>query len=153
MIAAAPMPAQSRELTPFIGWMEGGAVELDGEDTGIDGAFVGGLTLSFARGVSSQLDFTVAHTDSSAARRDPFEPPVTSDVTLDYFHLGGRYLFHPRERVDPYIGITAGGTRLAMRGSNGLAFSASYGGGVDLRMTETVALRLDGRFYTTLGTN
>ena len=41
LLCASPLTAQSREIAPFAGWMEGGAVSLGGENTDIDGAPVG----------------------------------------------------------------------------------------------------------------
>src|SRR5438128_8753514 len=75
--------AQFSELTPLVGYQQGG-----GYDSGMFG-----LMGSFDRGRGRKLDLIVSH-----------------QKKVDYFQIGGRYLFHPEQRVDPYIGVTAVGT-------------------------------------------
>ena len=91
----------------------------------------GGATLSYDWTPESKLDFTAAIAE------------------ISYFHFGGRVLFRPGQRVDPWFGLTAG---ISTRDSNA-AFSGSAGGGVDIRISPTMSWRLDGRFYTTFGAN
>lgn len=107
------------------------------------------MFVSFDRGRGRKLDVLVSHEQTRAARNDPFQDPVSTDVTLDYFQIGGRYIFKPDERVQPYIAATIGGTRIAVDGGSGVRFSYGFGAGSDLRLSRATALRLDGRFHTT----
>jgi hypothetical protein len=130
----------------------GGVVMLEDEDTSLDPALTGGVVVSFDRGARRKLDIVYARQETTAERIEPFEPPVRGDVSVDYLHIGGRYQLVPRGRFDPYVAGTIGATRVAIRGSGGAGFSFSFGLGADLRLRRAVALRFDGRFFTTAGT-
>jgi hypothetical protein len=123
-LASSAAFAQFSEVTPLIGYQQGGSV---------DGATFG-LMASFDRGRSRKLDLLASHQSS----RD--------DDSVDYFQIGGRYLFHPEQRVDPYIGATAGGAYISDR----IFFSLSLGGGADVTLTRKSAIRFDARFHSTL---
>ena len=151
VLLASTSLAQSYEVTPFLGWQEGGAVSLAEEDTGLDGAPVVGVMLTLDRGAGRKADLVLSGQRTRAERIEPFEPPISADVTLAYAHIGGRYHWRPEDRVDPYVAFTAGGTWLELRDRSGIALSFAAGGGADIHLTPAVAIRLDGRFYTTLG--
>ncbi len=143
--------AQTYEVTPFLGWQEGGAVTLGDEDTGLDGAPVVGVMLTLDRGAGRKADLVLATQSTRAERREPFEPLISAGVNISHAHIGGRYHWRPEDRVDPYLAVTAGATRLELRDRSGIALSFAAGGGADIHLTPAVAIRLDGRFYTTLG--
>ena len=130
----------------------GGVVALEDEDTSLDPALTGGVFVSFDQGARRKLDIVYARQATTAERIEPFEPPIRGDVSIDYLHIGGRYQLLPRGRFDPYVAGTLGGTRVTIRGADGLGFSFSFGAGADLRLTSSVAVRFDGRFFTTAGT-
>jgi opacity protein-like surface antigen len=146
---APPVLAQTRELTPFIGFQQGGAVTVRFDEGDIDDSAAFGAMLSFQRTPETMLDIVLLHQPTEVVTEDVFEP-LTSDVAITYLHIGGRYLFQPGQRVDPYIALTAGGTRLAADGDSVVAFSFAAGGGVDIALSRALSLRLDGRFYNTL---
>ncbi|HVS32821.1 MAG TPA: hypothetical protein VMS98_15360 [Thermoanaerobaculia bacterium] len=143
--------AQTYEVAPFLGWQEGGAVSLAEEDTGLDGAPVFGVMLTMDRGAGRKADLVLSAQRTRAERVEPFEPPISADVTIAYAHMGGRYHWRPEDRVDPYVAVTAGGTWLELRDRSGVALSFAAGIGADVRITPRTAIRFDGRFYTTLG--
>ena len=118
-LASSAAFAQFSELTPLFGYQQGGSVN----------AATFGVMASFDRGRGRKLDLMASHQRS-----------------VDYFQIGGRYLFHPEQRVDPYIGATAGGTHIA----DGLFFSFALGGGADIMFARKAAVRFDARFHTTL---
>ena len=137
------------EITPFIGYGTGGSVGINGLNTSLDDRPAFGVFVTFDRGPGRKLDLVFSHEQTRASRHDPFEEPVSTDVTLDYFQIGGRYVFTPDQRTAPYIAMTIGGARVAIEGGSGVRFAYAFGGGADLRLTRKTALRLDGRFTTT----
>lgn len=147
--AAAPLHAQLSEITPSIGIQTGGSISVNDLNTPLDSNAAFGLTLTWDWARNSKLDVSLSHEQTSATRNDPFEPPVTVDATINYFDFGGRYVFDPVNHATGYIGFTLGMTRLALEGGQAVAFNIGAGGGVDLRLTQHTALRLDGRFHTT----
>jgi hypothetical protein len=122
-LASSAAFAQFSELTPLVGYQQGSSVN----------AATFGLMASFDRGRSRKLDLLASHQSSR-------------DDSVDYFQIGGRYLFHPEQRVDPYIGATAGGAYISDR----IFFSLSLGGGADVTLTRKSAIRFDARFHSTL---
>jgi hypothetical protein len=150
ILLPAVAEAQIAEITPFVGYQAGGAIELDEEDNPIDGSLVFGAVGSFDRGRGRMLDLLVSHQTTGASRQDPFEPLVSADVSVTYFHIGGRYYWDPERRYAPYVAATGGGTYMTVDNADGLFLSFSLGGGIDVPLSRRVALRFDGRFYTTL---
>jgi hypothetical protein len=150
MIAVAvPLQAQLSEITPSIGIQSGGAISVNDLNTPLNANAVYGLTLTWDWARNSKLDISISHQQTSATRNDPFEPPVTVDAQINYFDFGGRYVFDPVNHATGYISFTLGMTRLALEGGQAVAFNIGSGGGVDLRISQHTALRLDGRFHAT----
>lgn len=150
MLIACSALAQPSEVTPFVGYQGGGTITLNGLDTALEQRPAFGVFLTFDRGRGRKLDVLVSHQQTRAERHDPFEPPLFSDVTVDYFQIGGRYVISPEERTAPYVAMTVGATRIGTDSGSGVFFSFAFGAGADLRLTRRTALRLDGRFHTTL---
>lgn len=148
LFASLPLAAQTGEVTPFISWQEGGEIIIDNEPGDVEGAVAGGVFLSFDRGRGRVLDIVLSH-QSSDATADGVFGPQTTDVSVDYAHVGGRYLFSPTERFSPYIGLTAGVTHFDAGGSL-LRPSGAAAVGADLWLTSRIALRIDGRVWVTL---
>jgi len=138
---AASTLAQTREITPFAGLSAGGKLEIDNEEQALASAPVFGAMLSFDRGRGRMLDFVVAHEETSVA---------TADVSVTVLHAGGRYFLRREQRTMPYIAATLGGTRVASGNAEAIQFSFAGGLGADIRLGPRMALRLDGRLYTTL---
>lgn len=142
--------AQLSEVTPFAGVQTGGVVELDEENNDMNSAPAFGVMVTFDRGRGRKLDLVVSHQSTRAERQDPFEPFVSTDVSVTTFQIGGRYFWDPDRRIAPYVAATGGGTYLTVGGADGLYFSFALGGGVDVPLSARTALRFDGRFHTTL---
>jgi hypothetical protein len=149
-VVAPSVAAQTRELAPFVGWQEGGALSVARRETAFNGAPVFGVVLSFDRGPDRRLDVLLAHEGTKAEREDPFEPRVSESVTIDYLHLGGRYFIRRKGLLQPYIGATIGATRIAAGDANAIRPSFSGALGAEIPISGWVALRLDGRVFTTL---
>ena len=149
LVLASSLYAQHREITPFVGAQSGGSVEVNSQPGDVDSAATFGVMLSFPRSHETMLDFVVAH-QSTSVDTGTFVDAHHYDAQLTYAQLGGRYLFKPDERFDPYIALTAGGTRAAIGDEWTVAFSFAAGAGADVRLTQRTSLRLDARYYTTL---
>jgi len=150
LLFASAAWAQLPELTLFAGYQVGGVVELAEENTGMNGSMTFGVMASFDRGRGRKLDLLLSHQGTRAERQDPFEPRVSVDVSLQYFHIGGRYFWDPERRVAPYVAATGGGTYIRVGRAEGAYLSFAIGGGVDIQLTARTALRFDGRYYTSL---
>ena len=147
--AAAPLHAQLSEITPFIGWQSGGSLTVNDLGTPLDVTPVYGLTVTWDWAPHSKLDVLISHQPTQATRNDPFEPPVKVKATINYFDIGGRYVFDPVGHATGYIAFTTGLTRVGVDAGQGLAFNLAGGGGLDLRISQHTALRLDGRWHAT----
>jgi hypothetical protein len=150
MLASAPAFAQTREIAPLIGVQGGGTVEVNQLNTSLDPSAAFGVMLSFDRGRGRKLDLVAIGQHTKAERNDPFEPPASAGVSVEHFHIGGRYIFDPDARTQPYVAATIGLTRIAINELYSLYPSIAFGGGADFRITRTLLFRLDGRGYTTL---
>jgi opacity protein-like surface antigen len=149
LFVSLPLRAQSREITPLIGLQQGGSLSVAGDPGDIESSASVGVTLSFPRSRETMLDFVLLHQSSDVTTGDFFESRV-DDVDVTYLQAGGRYLFKPQERFDPYIAATIGGTRVAVADESVVALSFAAGAGFDVGLSERLALRLDGRYYSTL---
>lgn len=82
----------------------------------------------------------------------PGAPPVTvrGDFSAHTFLVGPRFSYRNNDRVTPFAHVLLGGTRAKATGSVGsisasesdTAFTAAVGGGLDVKLTQNVALRL-----------
>jgi hypothetical protein len=150
VLVAAPLYGQLSEITPFVGFQSGGSLLVNDLNTPLSATPAFGLTLTWDWARNSKFDVMVSHQNTHATRNDPLEPSVTVDATLNYFDIGGRYVFDPVNHATGYIAMTVGLTRLAVEGGQAIAFNFAGGGGVDLRLSKRTALRLDGRWHATL---
>ena len=147
-----PAVAQKHEITPLVGWQEGGELEVDSNPDDLDGAPVFGLMFSFRHSRETTFDLLYSHQATEVEAGDFFERRV-EDVAVDYLHFGGRYLFAPDERFDPYVGFTIGGTRVGVDDESVVGLSGALAAGTDIAITDRVALRLDGRYFVTLASS
>lgn len=139
------------EIAPTLGWLAGGAFDVSGGDGELDDAAAFGMTLSFERGSDARLDFVYLGQRSSMTVEEFGFDPYAVAVAVDYLHFGGRYLFRPGERNNPWIGVTAGISRIALDPGNSVVRpSATFGVGTDLTISDRAAIRLDARWWTAL---
>lgn len=146
---SAPAMAQEVEITPMVGWRIGGELEIGGDRARLDDAIAPGVMVSFDRGRGRMLDVAISRQSTTASDDDLFEPRSV-DVDVIYLELGGRYLFRPDDSVDPYLGLTLGGTVFTVDSDSSTHLSFAAAAGSDFRLTPRLALRLDGRLHTTV---
>jgi hypothetical protein len=98
------------ELTPFVGYVFGGAYELDVGRLEVQPDIGYGGTISFNLGRGGFLDFTYLRQDSEIDFDSPLAPPDTDiDLSTNYFFLGGHHEFGDYQSpFRPFIGGTLG---------------------------------------------
>lgn len=145
--------AKGLEITPFGGYRMGGDFELDtGESLRLDDSGSYGIIIGTDYRENTQLEFLYSHQKSALKMQEgtsPNEPLF--DLGVDYFQLGGTYLWD-YDRLVPFLSGGLGATYFNPDDSSYSSltkFSMSLGGGVKLFATEHIGLRLEGRGYAT----
>lgn len=141
------------EITPFAAYRMGGQFEEK------DGAGQFELKESDAQGImlnvlanpNGQWELLYARQDTEANTQDFLADDPQIDLKIEYFHLGGTYLFDG-DNTRPFIALTVGlshfDPQLAGLHSESF-FSASFGGGVQLNANKRLGVRLEGRVFST----
>ena len=98
------------ELVPFMGYMFGGAYELDVGRLEVQPSMAYGGTLSFNLGRGGFLDLTYLLQPSELDFDAPLAPPdVNIDLSTSYIYIGGHHEFGAYEQAfRPYLGGTLG---------------------------------------------
>jgi hypothetical protein len=153
-LAGSPIcvSAQTIELSPFGGYRFGGDLfeRVTGQPVDLDGASVLGGVINVA--MSDGLWFEGLFTHQRASFTVPpssIAPATRWTITVDHWLAGGLQEFG-RGRARPFLTGLLGLTRYAAADDNEIRFAVSAGGGVKLRPTRHIGLRLDGRVMTTL---
>lgn len=149
---AAPLAAQTVEVSPFIGYRFGGDLYevYTGAALDIDGAAtVGGVVDVFVeRGLS--VSFLYSHQEADIEAVDSWGRVTDfGRLSIDHWQVGGTQEFGAGT-LRPFLIGTLGLTRFGAPGDSELRFSLAAGGGVKLMPTRHVGLRLDGRVYAVL---
>jgi hypothetical protein len=149
--AAAPRAAaQAIELAPFVGYRFGGDVFeiMTGVSQDVDGAPSAGAScdVPLHDGLSLEIFYArqAAHVFVPAAG----PRPLRVNASTEYWHAGGLQEFVAGS-ARPFLTGTLGLTRVAVGGDDELRFSVGAGGGVKLRASDHLAVRLDGRLLVT----
>ena len=147
--------AQNFEVTPFAGYRFGGDFEdsVTGFGLDIDDSESYGLILGFNMSPETQLEFLYSHQSTKIEPKGLFSPTSLTDLDMDYYHLGGSYIWNPKKNLRPFIQASLGATHLnpdrAGLGSE-TRFSFGIGGGVKYFFTKHIGLRLDGKALATV---
>jgi hypothetical protein len=141
------------ELTPYAAYRVGGQFEeQDGDgEFELEDSAAHGLILNIRATANTQWELLYSSQDTEIGTQSLFAGDPVLDVDVEYFHFGGTYLFEG-EAVRPFFAMTAGLSRFDPQGPNLSAesdFSASIGGGLQLRATERLGIRLEARAFTT----
>ena len=143
--------AQTVEVAPFGGYRLGGDFfeRVTGQPVDLDGAPAVGAVVNVAMTEGLWIEGLFTHQQARVSvdgRADL--PPSRWKITVDHWLAGGLQEFgHGRAR--PFLTGLLGLTRYAAEGDNEIRFVVSAGGGVKLRPTRRVGLRLDGRVFAT----
>lgn len=157
--AAAQAPVGPRfELTPFAGYRLDGEVESEYDffdpDLQVDESAVYGVTADFALNPNMQIELLASRQDSELSVGDElFGQPATvlADITLTTVHVGFLYQWLPGQ-ANPFVVVSGGLTEIDPDDpafDSDTRLSASIGGGVKLRFTPNLGLRLEARVFVT----
>ena len=156
-IYAPPAAAQGKsfkfEITPYAAYRMGGS--FDAEDGAgrveLNDSSAEGILFNFAANANGQYELLYGRQRTDAQTSGFFVNDPTIDLQVEYLQFGGTYLFDG-ESTRPFIALTLGGTRFDPRfdnlGSESF-FSASFGGGLQIRARERLGIRLEARVFTT----
>jgi hypothetical protein len=155
--AAADGEAPPRfELTPYAGYRIGG--EFEGQNGGgsfkLDEGNSEGLIFNIAaRDVNTQWEVLYGHQSTAVTTQFAFDPAARLGLDVEYFQFGGTYMFDSGDDdTRPFVALTAGVTHFGptLPGVDSESyFSGSFGGGVQLRKTKRVGVRLEARVFAT----
>jgi hypothetical protein len=143
------------ELTPYAGYRIGGEFQRqDGNGNfELDEGGSEGLIFDIqAHDLNTQWEVLYGHQSTNVATQFSFDPAERLGLGVEYFQFGGTYLFDG-EDTRPFIALTVGVTHFGPRPpgiDSESYFSGSLGGGVQLRKTKRVGVRLEARVYATL---
>ena len=142
------------ELSPFAGYRFGGEFEEEGTDRTFepDESNANGIILNIREGANTQWEVLFARQSTAVAAEPPLGTEAVPDLDVEYLHFGGTY-HGDGNNTRPFLATTIGLTRFDPEPSGTSAetyFSASIGGGVQLRATRRLGVRLEGRVVTTL---
>lgn len=142
-------------VAPFAGYRFGGEMEAvgGGQTVDLDGSPSYGVILGWSltdpvRDAQGQAELIWSH---QAASADLGSGRGAVDLDIDYFHLGGLYIWD-KGAVAPFAGASAGITHIdpgAGSGSGDTVFSLGIGAGGRIRLTDHIGLRLEARGYAT----
>jgi len=158
LIYAPPAAAQDKtfrfEIAPYAAYRMGGSFD---EENGagrveLNDSSAEGILFNFAANPNGQYELLYGRQRTDADTSGFFANDPTIDLQVEYLQFGGTYLFDG-DSMRPFIALTLGATRFDPQftdlGSESF-FSASFGGGVQIRARERLGIRLEARVFTTL---
>ncbi len=146
----APAAAQAPEITPLVGYRFGGDPFeiLTSTAQDLDGAAAGGVAADIPLGDGLSLEILYTRQSASIVAPAVSVPLTRVRATTEYWHAGGLQELMGGA-VRPFLTGTLGFTRFAVGHDSEVRFSIGGGGGVKLRASDHVAVRLDGRLFVT----
>ena len=151
LLAPTAAMAGEFEITPFLGYQFGGDVETFYQgtyhDVNINSSENYGVVLSLGLSPVSQIELLYS-TQDTKADASRFEDSL--GLRIDYWQVSMLWGFDPDSQINPYVVFGIGGTYLQPDGfSSELKFSGNLGGGVKIMFSDSIGVRLEGRFYGT----
>jgi len=142
--------AQNFEVTPFAGYRFGGDLEdsVTGFGLDINESETYGVVLGVNTSPETQFEIMYSHQSTDIRPKGLFSPTSLTKLDIDYYHLGGSYIWDPQKKLRPFIQASLGVARLNPDRaglSSETKFSFGIGGGVKYFFTKHIGLRLDGR--------
>jgi hypothetical protein len=143
--------SSATELTLYAGYRSGEEFkdEISNQTINLDEGSSVGIILNVPYSKVTEMEFLYSSQSTKLSESGLSVDGL--DIDIDYWHLGGTYLF-PREKYVPYFVATLGATHMKPDGlSSETKFSFSLGGGAKIPLGTRLGLRLEGRaFMTTL---
>lgn len=160
--SAVPAPAQTHkvELTPFVGYMFGGEVNVSTGSLSVKDDMNYGVVLDYVLSRQTELEASYTRMDTELVFDEwkVGKRPIYS-TSVNVWQFGGQYRFNPTATVRPFFSGTLGftyygvGEQLdddAPRISSETFFSMVFGGGVKIFPSERIGIRLAGHLYSTI---
>ncbi len=150
---------QAVEVTPFIGQRYGGSFEDSNTGTHFEvaDATAFGLALDFDLEPDKQIEVFLSRQNTGLTTSGTFTGSPLFDLTIDYYQIGGLYMFPEVDRIRPFVSGTLGLTSMAPHRADLITenrLSLSLGGGAKIFFTKQLGLRLDARgIYTMLNSD
>ena len=141
------------EVTAYAGYRMGGSFDDEAGDREFElqDSNAYSLTVNGRVEENTQWEFLLGRQSTSVDTEGLFVEDPVLDIDVDYFQLGGTYLFDGNG-VRPFIALTLGATRFnpdpAGFGSE-TYFSASFSGGWQFNKSGRLGARLEARAFTT----
>lgn len=141
------------EVTPYVGYRGGGNwLAVDG-DADLEGAVSYGVFVNFRAKYNTQWEVFYGRQSTQVDTVGATLDGSVLDVDLDYFHIGGSYVFNDK-RLSPFFAMTFGATRVSP-GNSPLSdetyFSGSMGLGLRYELQRNLGLRLEARVLSLFG--
>ena len=160
--SAVPATAQTHkvELTPFVGYMFGGEVNVWNGSMSVKDDMNYGLVLNFVLNRQGELQASYTRMDTELVYDEwkvGKRPIYTTSVNV--WQFGGQYRFNPTATVRPFFSGTLGFTHYSVgdqldadapQMSSETFFSMVFGGGVKIFPSERIGIRLAGHLYSTI---
>ena len=152
--ACAAGPAVHAELTPMIGYRSGDSFEDPdtGESLDLDDGANQGVIFNLDHDPNTQWEILYSRQDSELTLAQPFLGQSSLDVDIQYFSVGGIYVFHDQAHpgIEPFVGAGVGVTHMSPDGLDSeteplLNLVAGY----KFFLTDNLGLRLEARAYAT----
>lgn len=152
-MAAAQTNQFRVEITPFAAYRVGGDFqERDGDGRlDLNDSSAGGVIVNIAANPNGQYEFLYARQSTNADTQGFLVNDPTIDMDVEYFQLGGTYLFNG-DKTRPFIALTLGLAQFdpGLPGTDSERFfSASFGGGIQFNTNKRIGIRLEARALTT----
>ena len=152
-LAAAQDESFNVEITPFAAYRLGGQFDDSDSDAEFElrDSDTQGIILNIRANPTGQWELLYARQDTKVNTQGLFVSEPVFDIGVEYFHLGGTYLFEG-DNVRPFIAMTLGVSYFDPQPaefSSESFFSASFGGGIHLNASGRIGVRLEGRVFTT----
>jgi len=162
MFAGTPSVARAVEVAPFFGHRYGGSFEdsttLATIEVQDDKAY--GLMIDFDTEPDKQIEIYLSRQPTRLTTSGLFTGNPLFNLTIDYYHIGGIYMFPVDdipEYVRPFVSGSFGLTRMAPDRSDLTTEnypSLSLGGGAKIYLGKSLGLRFDIRgIYTALNSD
>lgn len=136
------------EITPFYGYMGGGAFEDSTTNTDRDLEADSSFGVFFNAAADQWRHYELFYLKQGTS----IEGSVPMDLDAEYLQLGGTVMYQDAETVIPYFGMTIGAARLSPDGpglDDETRFALSLGGGFKVPVTDHIGVRFDARAFLT----
>ena len=159
LVLSIQAKAQTIEIIPQINYTFGGKIYARAGELKIEASESYGIALEIVnKNLSFQIEYFYQPT--TGVYRDYFNPEQfnqSSDLRINWYHVGVRQLFGTEKKVVPFAGLSLGLTNFVLDSSperyNELALSFGFQGGANVYLSERIGLRFHARLLAPIQFN